>query len=161
MSQLTFWSEELPANLSVSPVCEKDWMTRVATSCSPILPLLGNIAPNGWLGKTSPVSCHQTEEGILPLYSEGWQNAGMGSPTGFLTLNSCEHTSIQSLSLNEDGVCSLSDVLEIGEVQPQYYLSARACQGILRRAEKRGKKLPEALYQALLDRSTHSAEEEN
>ena len=33
----------------------------------------------------------------------------------------------------------------------KYYLSARACEGILRRADKRGKELPEVLKQALTD----------
>jgi hypothetical protein len=46
--------------------------------------------------------------------------------------------------------CLLSDVLEVGNLQQKYYLSPKACQGILNRAEKRGKKLPKALYQALL-----------
>jgi hypothetical protein len=45
---------------------------------------------------------------------------------------------------------SLRDVLEMSQVAPKYYLSARACEGILRRAERRGKKLPEALHNALL-----------
>jgi hypothetical protein len=44
----------------------------------------------------------------------------------------------------------LSDILETGEVPERYYLSATACRGILRRAEKRGKELPEALRSALL-----------
>ena len=35
---------------------------------------------------------------------------------------------------------------------------SKACAGILRRAEKRGKKLPEALYQALLQQSTQVTE---
>ena len=43
----------------------------------------------------------------------------------------------------------VSDTLEIGDVPPQFYLSARACAGILRRAEKRGKALPEPLRRAL------------
>jgi hypothetical protein len=34
-------------------------------------------------------------------------------------------------------------------VAPKYFLSPRACAGILRRAEKRGKKLPEHLEAAL------------
>ena len=42
----------------------------------------------------------------------------------------------------------LADVLE-QDVDPKYYLSAKACAGILRRAEKRGKELPEALRAAL------------
>ena len=45
--------------------------------------------------------------------------------------------------------CSLSRILETGPIDPRYYLSPRACEGILRRAEKRGKKLPEPLRLAL------------
>jgi hypothetical protein len=47
------------------------------------------------------------------------------------------------------GVCSLSDILETGALPPQYYLSAKACQGILRRAVKRERMLPSALQAAL------------
>ena len=44
----------------------------------------------------------------------------------------------------------LSAILEDSAPQ-KYYLSEKACQGILRRAEKRGKQLPELMKQALLD----------
>jgi hypothetical protein len=44
---------------------------------------------------------------------------------------------------------SLSDILETGVVPRRYYLSAKACAGILRRAAKRGKQLPAILYAAL------------
>ena len=44
---------------------------------------------------------------------------------------------------------SLSAVLE-ENADPRYNLSAKACQGILNRAEKRGKELPEELKSALL-----------
>ena len=44
----------------------------------------------------------------------------------------------------------LSQILE-DNVPQKYYLSARACQGILTRASKRGKKLPELLEAALLE----------
>ena len=68
--------------------------------------------------------------------------SGMGSPTAFLTLSISEcHSGA--------GVCSLSDILETGDLPQRYYLSAKACSGILRRAEKRGKKLPEHLKAAL------------
>jgi hypothetical protein len=47
-------------------------------------------------------------------------------------------------------VCSLSDVLEeSGSVPRRFYLTPRACAEILRRAEKRGKTLPEQLQRAL------------
>ena len=42
----------------------------------------------------------------------------------------------------------LSQILE-ENVPLKYYLSAKACEGVLRRAEKRGKKLPEILEEAL------------
>lgn len=44
---------------------------------------------------------------------------------------------------------SLSQVLESGPVHQRYFLSEKACSGILRRAEKRGKALPDALRNAL------------
>jgi hypothetical protein len=46
-------------------------------------------------------------------------------------------------------VCSLSDILETGAVPQRFFLSARACAGILRRAERRGKELPPQLQAAL------------
>jgi hypothetical protein len=46
-------------------------------------------------------------------------------------------------------VCSLSDTLEIGDVPQRFFLSATACQGILRRAAKRGRALPPSLLLAL------------
>jgi len=66
----------------------------------------------------------------------------MGSPTEFLTLNTLEwHSDAEE--------CLLSDTLEIGDLPQRFYLSARACQGILNRAERRGKKLPPVLKDAL------------
>jgi hypothetical protein len=44
---------------------------------------------------------------------------------------------------------SLSEILETGRIAPRYFLSPRACAGILRRAAKRGKKLPDLLAAAL------------
>ena len=50
---------------------------------------------------------------------------------------------------NDAVVCSLSQVLERGSIPPKYFLSGKACAGILRRAEKRGKTLPPILESAL------------
>jgi hypothetical protein len=53
---------------------------------------------------------------------------------------------------NDARVCSLFSVLEPAESIPRkYFLSGIACAGILRRAEKRGKALPEALRLALAE----------
>lgn len=149
MSQLTFFAEEPLANPSVSLASERDWQTRVATSCLPLVPLLQSIGPGGWFGRTSPEFCHPTEEGILAPSSGSWGNSGMGSPTGFLTLSTSEWNHTLGPSLKDEGVCSLSDILETGDVPQRYFLSAKACRGILRRAEKRGKDLPLPLAHAL------------
>jgi len=142
MNQSTFLLEEHPANLSLSRDSEKDWLTRVAISCLPTLRLLTDTAPSGWFGRTSPVSCRATEAGTLEPCLEGWQNSGMGSPTEFLTLSTSEWP-------KDAAVCSLSQTLEVGNVPQRFFLSAKACAGILRRAERRGKSLPEPLMLAL------------
>ena len=61
--------------------------------------------------------------------------------TSCLRLNTGEHP-------REANPTLLSQVLE-EETDPKYELSARACQGILNRANKRGKELPEILKTAL------------
>jgi len=138
-----FLLEAPPASPSALQDSERDWLTRVATSCLPTLPLLAAIGPDGWSGRTSPASCPLIADGILAPSSVGWQSAGMGSPTGFLTLNISDWPS-------DGSACSLSDVLETGDVPQRFYLSGKACRGILRRAEKRGKSLPPSLHAALL-----------
>jgi hypothetical protein len=50
---------------------------------------------------------------------------------------------------NDAAACSLSDILEGGNVPQKYYLSPKACRGILRRAEGRGRELPHSLRVAL------------
>ena len=140
--QSTFWSEEHLASLSPSPVTERDWMTRVATSPSSLLALLADSGPYGWCGRTCPVSCPSTKDERLEPSSGCWSNSGMGSPTEFWTLSISEYP-------NDGAASSLSDILETGDVPQRFFLSATACRGILRRAEKRGKELPLALRQAL------------
>jgi hypothetical protein len=50
---------------------------------------------------------------------------------------------------NDDVASSLLDILETGGVPRRYFLSAKASAGILRRAAKRGKKLPDVLAAVL------------
>ena len=143
------FAAEPPAKHSQSQDCAKDWMTRAETSCSPILPALHDIAPVGWFGKTCPASCPATEEGILQPSSGGWSGSGIMRPGECLTFSTGEHFDSRSPSHNGDAVCSLSDILETGDVPRRYYLTAKACRGILRRADKRGKRLPHLLVRAL------------
>ena len=72
-----------------------------------------------------------------------WLQTSMGTPRRplYLTLNCGEKPM-------EDMTTKLSDILE-PEADEKYRLSKRACEGILRRAEKRGKQLPEILREAL------------
>ena len=61
--------------------------------------------------------------------------------TAFLTLNT-------GASPSEEQESTLSEIL-LAEVPEKYYLSPKACLGILRRASARGKELPEVLRKAL------------
>ncbi len=149
MQMSMFSSEERLVNRSQSRDFARAWLTRGETSCSPILPLLQDTAPVGWYGKTSPASCRMTEDGILEPFSGAWMNSGILHAGECLTLSLSEWTAIPERSPRDAGVCSLSDILETGPVPQRYFLSARACRGILRRAAKRGKALPELLKAAL------------
>jgi len=62
-------------------------------------------------------------------------------PISSLHLNTGEHP-------REANPTLLSEILE-EETDPKYALSSRACKGILNRANKRGKQLPEILQKAL------------
>ena len=115
--QLTFSLVEHPAKASQLQDFEKAWMTQGETSCSPILPLLQDIAPDGWFGRTFPASCHLTKDEILEPSSGRWANSGMGSHIECLTLSTSEWPS-------DADVCLLSDTLETGDVPQRYFLSA-------------------------------------
>jgi hypothetical protein len=67
----------------------------------------------------------------------------MGGLTESWTLNGVDWP-------KDASVCSLSAVLEMKNLPERFYLSAKACAGILRRAEKRGKELPPMLKEALI-----------
>ena len=142
MNQLTFWSEELPANPSPLPVFAKDSKIPEVTLPSPMLEFLTSLDPSGAYGKTCQVSSVVMEDGTLVPSSGRWSNSGMGSAIGCLTLNTSEYPKDVDVSL-------LLDVLETGNLPQKFYLSPLACAGILRRADKRGKKLPDLLQVAL------------
>lgn len=94
------------------------------------------VWPGGYTMRSSMVLLNGEKESRYWLTSEDLQRRGL-----CLNLNLSEkprkviHT-------------KLSQILERNP-DPKYNLSARACQGILNRAEKRGKQLPEALERAL------------
>ena len=61
---------------------------------------------------------------------------------------------------SEEKGSRLSQILEVNPL-PKYSLSAKACQGILRRAERRGKTLPEILKNTLMKQSAFKSEAVN
>lgn len=116
-------------------------------------------------GKTSPERSVQTKEKISGSYSKSSSKSNSRQPRCLRLIKESGHT--QTLSwqtdsalLTELSTCNtgvapngvrestLSQILQ-ENVPEKYYLSSKACQGILRRAERRGKQLPEMLKTAL------------
>jgi len=116
MEQSIFSWAGHPAKVFQSQDSGKDSKIHAETLLCHILDLLKISNQSGSFLKMSLACCHQTTEKILVPSSEAWGNWGMGSPTEFLTLNGAEHTGIQEPCRSADGVCSLSDVLEISFV---------------------------------------------
>jgi hypothetical protein len=88
------------------------------------------------------VSFQQTKDWISGSLPKSLPNSGMAFAGEYLTLNTLEWGS--------DAVESfLSDILETGDLPAKYYLSPKACQGILRRSKERKKDLPPVLKEAL------------
>lgn len=124
------------------------------------------FAHDTWSGKTSPEHSAAIKEKTLPqslkkrsgsqsrkpplclyLKRDGQQADVSWEPDGALLGEYSMHSFGES---PRDGVEShLSQILEVSP-HPKYYLSAKACRGILNRAARRGKDLLEALKAALL-----------
>lgn len=124
---------------------------------------------DGWCGKTSPEPCRaeSQKEKIsasssrsaresktqMPLYldlrKENGRIADASWEMGGALLGQYGMHSFTE-SHNGVGESRLSLILE-DKVQPKYYLSPRACRGIIERATKRGKlaRIPEVLLKAL------------
>ena len=85
----------------------------------------------------------QLAVGKTPAFAETFDPMSLALRGGCVTLDFGES--------HRDAVeCSLSETLvATGDVAPSYYLSRRACAGILRRAQKRGRSLPPLLLAAL------------
>lgn len=123
------------------------------------------LDPDTWSGRTYPEHSHRQKaktsepllrkprgsstpkflfldlrkgNGLLPDASWETDIASLG---GYSTRSFGESPSVAVES-------HLSQILE-ADPHPKYYLSATACRGILRRSERRGKKIPEMLKEAL------------
>ena len=82
--------------------------------------------------------CLKRHDGPTPTFT--WETDG-ALRTELLTRNTGEFP-------NAENASTLSQILQ-AEVPEKYYLSQKACLGILRRASARGKELPEVLRLAL------------
>src|SRR3990172_3613533 len=150
-NQLTLFAVDSPARMSPLQESGRALLESEADYGSSLQELLTNLSRSGLLSRMSPVFYPATKENILPSSFNGWRNAGMALPGGCLTLSISEFP-------NDADVCSLSEVLET-EAPQKYYLSPRAAHGIIRRAEKRGKKLPTHLEQTLRTVATRAMAE--
>ncbi|EME69978.1 hypothetical protein H261_10527 [Paramagnetospirillum caucaseum] len=117
----------------------------------------------GLFGKTSPESCPPATTPSDVFWAD-WpekmvrsSRQGENGRTLVLSLDpraqsrgGCSTPNISAWP-NAAAVCSLSQVLETGPIPSKYFLSAKACAGIIRRAEKRNKVLPPRLMLALAE----------
>jgi hypothetical protein len=101
-----------------------------------------------WLGASST---YRETDGKRPVLLSARTDSSSGA---CWTRNSSDWPSDAS-------VCLLFSILETGPVARRYFLSPKACAGVLRRAEKRGKALPEALREALQSVAETKAEPPN
>ena len=111
-------------------------------------------------GRTSPAHCQAAEDVTIKLCSRRSQKPKFQylHLAGGRTPEWCEGTELTSLGAyttpnisechSDAGESLLSRIL-VGGAPEKYFLSPKACQGILRRAERRGKKLPQMLQDAL------------
>ena len=118
-----------------------------------------------WCGKTSPEHLAQTKAKTsesslkksqksaikMPLFlcltKENGQTADASWETDGVSLGGFSMHSFGE-SPNAAAESHLSQILEVNP-HPKYCLSAKACQGILNRANRRGKQLPTMLREAL------------
>ncbi len=163
-----FSSSDLLASPLVSPESASGWMTRAATwpstplefaarllqpgsssrtslACFPVGPALRKTTETWtWNAKNGDAQLESSlKVPISPASFAGFRISGIVARGQCLTLNTSEWRSGAS-------VCSLSEILETGDMPQRYFLSPKACAGILLRAEKRGKILPQQLAHALM-----------
>ena len=142
--------EDFPVKICQSLAKELVWLAHEAGYSGRLQELWKKRKQSTPSSKMYLVSYPLTTEQTLLSYSGRWQTSGIVSPGACLMLSTSEYPKDASVS------SSLADVLQ-AEAQEKYYLSSRACEGILRRANKRGKTLPAPLQKALEDQSSEAA----
>ena len=146
LEQLTLWSEEAPANPLALQGTENPYKEN-HDSCSSTFELFVRSVQDTCSGRMSQVACPRKDKrvrrgALSDNCSQSFATSVMAWQGEFWTRNSSEWPS-------DADVCFLSDVLEIHGVPQKYFLSPKACAGILRRAQNRGKPLPLVIECAL------------
>lgn len=99
------------------------------------------IRLDGFFGRTSRERSQARMGRLSDSFCPKWTSSGTVWRGAYSMRNSSEWPS-------DAAVCFLSDILEQNPLQ-RFYLSPTACLGILNRAAKRGRSLPDKLYAAL------------
>ena len=132
---------------------------------------VGLFDHDSWSGRTSPAHSaaeHQKDQTLRRSLKKSSKSQNRtpvcmcvyrtedGQNPGAITLKTAPGALLGEFTMHsfgesprEENASRLSQILEDSPPQ-KYCLSARACEGILRRAEKRGKELPKELHEALL-----------
>ena len=134
------------------------------------------FSPDIWSGKMSQEPLAQTKERTSDAYLKKQRKSSVKMPL-FLDLRGGGGVHQDALwemggqllgvyMMHSFGECPseereshLSQILEVNPHR-KYCLSARACQGILNRAERRGKILPEILYKTLIKQAQSASKNE-
>lgn len=181
MNQLTCLSAGSHVRAIPLPGFEEDSPIPAETSRSSLSAWLIAQGYDGRWSKTSLVFCPAGPEKILPASYRSCADGKSKSPKAvgasvessclhrdalewrgeLLTLNIPEFPNFRGRSRSEGDVSSLSDILVRGSIPQRYYLTAKCAEGILRRAERRGKPLPPVLKAALIRQSQSGCAAEN
>ena len=103
---------------------------------------------SGHIAEQSPATECLCAGDLWTLNISEYLNAEKESPLSWITGGTTQRTYYYRES-------RLSEILQT-DASEKYYLSAKACEGILRRADKRGKELPEVLKTALENQITRT-----
>src|SRR3972149_8573950 len=138
---LTSSAEASPARALASPDAGLGFLAPEADSSMSLPESWARYVQSGYSWRMFQGFYPQTGETISASSSTPFRGSGMAFRGEYLTQDTSESPS--------GGVEStLSEVLETS-VPQRFYLSPKAAAGILRRAERRGKKVPPRLEQAL------------
>lgn len=138
--QQTLLSEVAPVKASLSQARGKD-SQELPDSCSNTFERYVNSVHVGLSGRTSQERSQASGGRLIASSCQRWMRSGMVWHGEYW---------MRSFSVwpKDASVCSLLEVLEPC-VARKYFLSAKACRGIISRADRRGKPLPKRLRDAL------------